>query len=118
MKKFRCWLALSLPLILASTCGAQDDLTILLRRVPETADALLIVRLQALLDSPRGQQENWSEKYQLGYLNGAVRIPPVVKDYPQCRRQSDFWGLSGPPPSTETASPRSASGRCAGCRRG
>ena len=79
MKKFRCWLALSLPLILASTCGAQDDLTILLRRVPETADALLIVRLQALLDSPRGQQENWSEKYQLGYLNGAVRIPPVVK---------------------------------------
>lgn len=72
-------MAWSLLLTSASICPAQDDVAILLRRVPESADALLIVRLSALLDSPRGQQENWSTKYQLGYLNGAVRIPPSVK---------------------------------------
>src|SRR5713101_8606766 len=79
MKTLRSGMALSLLLALASTGQAQDDVGILLRRVPESADALLIVRLKALLDSPRGQQENWSEKYQLGYLNGAVRIPATVK---------------------------------------
>src|SRR5262245_20326259 len=78
MKKLQ-WFILSLPLIWASTCQAQDDSTILLRRVPEKADAILIVRRQALLESHRGQQENWSKKYQAGYLNGAVRIPPTVK---------------------------------------
>jgi len=78
MKKLQ-WFILSLPLIWASTCQAQDDSAILLRRVPEKADAILIVRLQALLESHRGQQENWSKKYQAGYLNGAVRIPPTVK---------------------------------------
>jgi hypothetical protein len=73
-------MALSLLLILASRSQAQqDDVRILLRRVPESSDALLIVRLKALLDSPRGQQENWSAKYQLGFLHGAVRIPPSVR---------------------------------------
>src|SRR6266849_11191960 len=82
MKTLRSGMALWLLLALASTGQAQqDDVRILLRRVPESADALLIVRLKALLDSPRGQQENWSEKYQLGYLNGAVRIPPSIKSY-------------------------------------
>jgi len=72
-------MALLLLLALASTGQAQDDVRILLRRVPESSDALLIVRLKALLDSPRGQQENWSAKYQLGFLHGAVRIPPSVR---------------------------------------
>ena len=79
MQLFRSWIALCLPLILASACQAQDDVAILLRRVPESADALVIVRMQALFQSPRGKQDNWSEEYQLGYLNGAVRIPPTVK---------------------------------------
>jgi hypothetical protein len=79
MNKLQCWIALGLSTIVASNCPAQDDVAILLRRVPESADALLIVRLQALLQSPRGKQEDWANKYKLGYLNGAVRIPPQVK---------------------------------------
>ena len=81
MKTLRFWLAGLGVLAFSSICQAQDDVAILLRRVPESADAILIVRLKALLDSPRGQQENWSQKYELGYLNGAVRIPPTVKTF-------------------------------------
>jgi hypothetical protein len=79
MRSFRYCIALCLPLIVGSICHAQEDVAILLRRVPESAHALVIVRMQALFQSPRGQQENWSEGYQLGYLNGAVNIPPTVK---------------------------------------
>jgi hypothetical protein len=79
MKRLRRWIYAAALLFLASTCQAQDDVTILLRRVPESFDALLIVRLSTLLDSPRGQKENWATKYELGYLNGAVRIPPSVR---------------------------------------
>jgi hypothetical protein len=79
MKLFRYSITLCLSFIAASTCPAQNDVAILLRRVPESTDALLIVRLQALLQSPRGQREQWSQKYQSGYLNGAVQIPPTVK---------------------------------------
>ena len=79
MKKFPRWILPAALLFLTSTCQAQDDVTILLRRVPESFDALLIVRLSTLLDSPRGQKENWATKYELGYLNGAVRIPPSVR---------------------------------------
>src|SRR6266849_3600215 len=101
MKTRRCCITLSLLLTLASTGQAQDDVGILLRRVPESADALLIVRLKALLDSPRGQQENWSEKYQLGYLNGAVRIPPSIKSlllaseiHPDPSKHSTTFGVA------------------------
>ena len=79
MKTHLFGIVLFFVLALTSACPAQDDVAILLRRVPEAADAILIVRLNALLDSPRGQQENWNSKYQLGYLNGAVRIPPSVR---------------------------------------
>jgi hypothetical protein len=79
MKTLHGWLAGLGLLVVSSICQAQDDVAILLRRVPESADAILVVRLKALLDSPRGKQDNWSQKYELGYLNGAVRIPPTVK---------------------------------------
>src|SRR5260370_10534500 len=79
MKSIRCCMILSLPLILAGAVHAQDDVAILLRRVPESSNALAVVRLDALLKSPRGVREAWADKYKLGYLNGAVRIPPVVK---------------------------------------
>jgi hypothetical protein len=72
-------LVLSLPLLLAGVSRGQEDVAILLRRVPESSNALAVVRLDALLKSPRGMQESWADKYKLGYLNGAVRIPPSVK---------------------------------------
>jgi hypothetical protein len=79
MQPFRYSIALCLLLLFISTAPAQDDVAILLRRVPESADALAIVRLQALFQSPLGKQNNWSESYQLGYLSGAVNIPPTIK---------------------------------------
>jgi hypothetical protein len=79
MKLSSCCITLCVSFILTSTSQAQDDLAILLRKVPESADVLLVVRLQTLLQSPRAQQEGWSQKYQMGYLNGAVHIPPSVK---------------------------------------
>jgi hypothetical protein len=79
MRKCRGWIALLAPLLFATVCPAQEDVAIVLRRVPDWANALTIVRLNALLESPRGVQEAWATKYELGYLSGAVRIPPSVK---------------------------------------
>ena len=79
MKNMRRWLIVSLPLLLADAGRGQEDVAILLRRVPESSNTLAVVRLDALLKSPRGVRESWTDKYKLGYLNGAVRIPPMVK---------------------------------------
>ncbi len=79
MKKCHRWIALLLPFFLAPACQAQEDVAIVLRRVPEWANALTVVRLQMLLESPRGIREDWATQYELGYLSGAVRIPPSVK---------------------------------------
>jgi hypothetical protein len=79
MKKRYLWIALILPFFSTATSQAQEDVAILLKRVPEWANALTVVRLKALLESPRGVREGWAAKYELGYLDGAVRIPPSVK---------------------------------------
>jgi len=79
MKNARRFLILSVPLFLTGSSWGQDDVGILLRRVPQSSNALAVVRLDALLQSPRGVREAWADNYKLGYLNGAIRIPPVVK---------------------------------------
>jgi hypothetical protein len=79
MKNVRQGLTLVLPLILAGSGMAQDDVAILLRRVPQSSNVLAVVRLDALLKSPRGVREGWSDKYKLGYLSGAIRIPPAIR---------------------------------------
>ncbi len=79
MKSIRPWLVLSLPFLLTGASRGQEDVAILLRRIPESSNAMAVVRLDALLKSPRGVRESWADKYKVGYLNGAVRIPPVVK---------------------------------------
>lgn len=79
MKNILRSLMICLPLVFAAVSRGQDDVAILLRRVPESSNAMAVVRLDTLLKSPRGQRESWTEKYKLGYMNGAVRIPPVVK---------------------------------------
>jgi hypothetical protein len=79
MKRRYCWIALLLPLLFTPICQAQEDVALLLRWVPDWANALTVVRLKALLESPRGQREAWAAKYEVGYLDGALRIPPSVK---------------------------------------
>jgi hypothetical protein len=79
MKMVRRAFVLSLPLLLVGSSWGQDDVAILLRRVPKSSNALAVVRLDSLLKSPRGVREAWADNYKLGYLNGAVRIPPVVR---------------------------------------
>jgi hypothetical protein len=79
MNNIRRWSILSLLFLLAGVSRGQDDVAILLRRVPESSNAMAVVRLDALLKTPRGERESWADKYKLGYLNGALRIPPAVK---------------------------------------
>lgn len=62
----------------ASFAAAADDLTPLLSKLPSDTNTLSIIRLKAMLTSPRGVRENWAQKYEAGYLEGALTIPPVV----------------------------------------
>jgi len=75
----RFWIGLSLPFLLTSTCEAQEDVSVLLKRVPDWANAVTIVRLEKGLQSPRGVRQGWAAKYELDYLGGAVAIPSSVK---------------------------------------
>lgn len=54
------------------------DLQPFFRHFSAETNAIGVVRLGAMLASPRGQQEGWAKKYEAGYLDGAVNIPPIV----------------------------------------
>lgn len=72
---------LTLLLVSWVTCGplvAQDRATELLRFVPDDANAIAIVRLQELVDSPVGRDEDWQTSRTANYLEGSVTLPPWV----------------------------------------
>ncbi|MDX1964676.1 MAG: hypothetical protein SFX18_16115 [Pirellulales bacterium] len=50
----------------------------LLKFVPETANAVMVIRVQDLVNSPRGQAEKWRTADNHDLLDGALRIPPWV----------------------------------------
>lgn len=55
-----------------------DPVGELLRYVPREANSIAVLRMQELVNSPRGRQEDWAEKHAAEYLNGAVTVPPWV----------------------------------------
>jgi len=53
--------------------GEFEDL---LKRVPEQANSLLLVDVQAIHASPLALRKNWAKKHQQDYLAGVSRLPP------------------------------------------
>ena len=84
-----------------------------LKHVPSTANTLAIVKIQDMLNSPRGKQEQWAKKQQSEFLAGAVHVPPTV-DYlirafefhPEDSRITNSYGVASfkvPVPMTKLA---------------
>jgi hypothetical protein len=58
---------------------ASGQFAELLKRVPSDANAILLIDAQGLLNSPLGQQQNWTAKQGQDYLAGIGSIPANVK---------------------------------------
>jgi hypothetical protein len=72
-----------------------------LQHVPSTANSLAIVKIQELVNSPRGKQEQWAKKHQSEFLAGAVHVPPSVdflvrafEFHPEDSRVTNAYGIA------------------------
>ena len=69
---------LSLSYLPRIECRAADSFADLLKLAPGDANAILVVDVAAILQSPLAVREHWLEKHQSDYTAGAVGIPPTV----------------------------------------
>lgn len=70
------WVALVVGVLASWPLPARADevVSALLPYVPEEANMLAVIRVRRLLDSPRGQSENWRARQGADFLAGAVNI--------------------------------------------
>lgn len=67
------WLCLGLVVSSAQAARPWDDL---LRRVPESANAILLIDVKGMHESPLGMKENWAKTHEAEFLAGTMQIPP------------------------------------------
>jgi hypothetical protein len=70
---------MSLAILLGSTNFVAAQFPPLLRRVPEQANAILLMDLQALKSSRIGIAEKWAARHKENHLAGVSTIPPNVQ---------------------------------------
>ena len=58
--------------------AAEQSAGDLLKLVPDTVNAVVVVRVKDLTNTPRGQRENWAKKHETEFLAGSLHIPPTV----------------------------------------
>ena len=59
-------------------CSAEDKVKSLLPYLPESSNVVAVIRVDKVLNSPRGKSEGWASKQQEKFLAGASSIPPHV----------------------------------------
>jgi hypothetical protein len=84
MKTSICVLLLASIVTLVADAAAEraqaSDLTSdLLAKLPDSVNAVGVIRLEELLTSPRACEEGWALQYEVCYLSGALVIPPTVQ---------------------------------------
>src|SRR5204863_463707 len=71
--------AFSVALVGTSVAQAQNgEVGSALKYVPASANSLAIVKVQDLMNSPRGIKEEWAQKHQTAFLAGSVHVPPAL----------------------------------------
>ena len=58
--------------------AADQSASDLLKLVPDTVNAVVVVRVKDLTNTPRGKHENWAKKHESEFLAGSLHIPPTV----------------------------------------
>lgn len=70
------FLCLGLIMGISSTVPAADDVSALMKFIPDNANTICVIKVQDLYDSPRGKAEQWQQKHQSKFLAGSVDVPP------------------------------------------
>jgi hypothetical protein len=71
--------ALLAACLLVIPCRADDSFGDLLIKVPDSANALIFLDLNAIKNSPIGKRENWASKHESEHLAGTAGINPKVQ---------------------------------------
>ena len=79
MTRVPCVLGAALVLFALATTGQAADHNDLLRFVPDSANAILVIDVQALVKSPRGMKEGWATKHHADFLGGALPVNPRME---------------------------------------
>ena len=66
-------LILGLLLLTAPAAAQFEELA---AKVPDTANAIVLLDAQKLLSSPLAAKEGWKERYERSFASGLVAIPP------------------------------------------
>ncbi|QDU38930.1 hypothetical protein Mal4_32620 [Maioricimonas rarisocia] len=76
MRHFGFCLGIVLAFQAVSSVSRGDELNELMEYLPDDANALIVVRVKDILESPRAMQEDWAKTQQQQFLAGAEVIPP------------------------------------------
>jgi hypothetical protein len=79
MRFFRYSLFVITAMPLFAADFAYGQFADLLKRVPDDANAILLVDVDAVHKSPIGRKESWTKRHKEDYLAGVAAIPPTVK---------------------------------------
>lgn len=66
--------------VITALCGSAqaDEVADLLPFVPEDANAISVLRVDALKSSALGLEHNWAQEHETKFLEGAATVPPWV----------------------------------------
>jgi hypothetical protein len=79
VRDIRSWLsALLLLVLVAAPVRADKEFDEMLKRVPSTANGIVLIDAESLYASQLGQKEGWKAKHQQEYLGGAVMFPSTA----------------------------------------
>jgi hypothetical protein len=80
MQPFSHRLAAALAVaLLTATAAPAAPLDDMLRRIPDTANAVSLINVRALYGSPLGVSRNWQQRIQQNYAEGLSSLPPTVE---------------------------------------
>lgn len=71
---------ISLLLFLWSAASARAAESGLLQWTPGSCNAIAVIRMRKLVESPIGKKENWSGKVRRAYAEGLLSAPPWVRE--------------------------------------
>src|SRR4051812_31033358 len=78
MQRFSPWAWAGLLALSASPCPAADFAE-LLKRVPASANAVLLIDVDAAHKSPHAAKEGWARNHEKDSLGGIDSLPPTVE---------------------------------------
>lgn len=99
----RSWLyqtiALMVALLIMAAGTAEAQFKDLVRRIPSTANSVILINVDQVMDSPLAQREGWRSDYEKAYASGLAIVPPNSTQF-AVASELDYdlmnpnWGIS------------------------